>query len=449
MKDKDKISGIFRILIDEHIDSQSNNKPVSKTERDDINESWDAISFELDIDEVWTGISHKLDKIMPAGSDSGLILKFVAGILIVLSGISPVKNYFKDSGNLNPKTSALYPLYENSGEPASGNSGADRSSVEGPDSIINPVPTSLPPINGSSGISTDAEVSTNNLKDSIPVGKSQDADLTNLNIQGEISAEGSISGINNEEKEIADPEVSAVENPEKIKLSCLKEFAGPAKTEIVPASVFPLSSNGRGRFSGGYIAILKNTWLLNNETFDGLKSESLNTTEIVIFPDVGLSLIYSVNNRLFIQSDGFFYSNTGQKYFQYISGHYSRKKIILRYSTIALSAKYKFIVNRGLIPCSSINLIAGGYLSALHHADQKINSDLEHIGSQYRGYDLGVRLGSEIELPLNYYFSLAPGIFVSYGIPNIYKGDSYIPGYLRKTHNGNAEFHLSFYYNFY
>ncbi len=39
----------------------------------------------------------------------------------------------------------------------------------------------------------------------------------------------------------------------------------------------------RGRISIGLITMLKNTWLLNHETFDGFNSESLNSSELLSF----------------------------------------------------------------------------------------------------------------------------------------------------------------------
>ena len=203
----------------------------------------------------------------------------------------------------------------------------------------------------------------------------------------------------------------------------------------------------RRRISGGLITLFRNTWLLNYETLDGLKSESLNTTEIIFFPDVGLSLSYSLNKTWLLQADGFLFSNTGQEYLGYYDGHYGRKKTTLRYSTISLSVKHKFSNISRFIPRSSINVLAGGYLSVLQYANQEKNSVLENIRSQYGNFDFGVRLGGEFELQIFNQLSIAPGLFLSIGIPNIYKGTDNIPGYFRNTHNGSAEFHLAFYFH--
>ena len=215
---------------------------------------------------------------------------------------------------------------------------------------------------------------------------------------------------------------------------------------LAGASSLPLPE--RGKISGGLITMFKNTWLLNHETFEGFKSESLNTTEIVFSPDIGLSLNYSLNRNWMLQADGLFFSNTGQDYLGYYYGHYSSKEVVLRYSTFALSVKYKLTGRESLMSHSSINLLAGGYLSVLNYASQEINNDVENISNQYGKIDAGVRLGGEFEFQIFDQLSIAPGLVVSFGIPNIYKGDGNIPGYLRSTHNGSIGFQLAFYYSF-
>ncbi len=137
------------------------------------------------------------------------------------------------------------------------------------------------------------------------------------------------------------------------------------------------------------------------------------------------------------------------------------KKSLSIIQRLTLSVKHKFIGSGNFLPRSSINVLAGGYISFLHYAHQKrnkvyvipenndiLNTDLENIGSQYGKFDFGVRLGGEFELQILDRLSLAPGLFLSIGIPNIYKGTVSIPGHLRRTHNGSAEFHLAFYYHF-
>jgi hypothetical protein len=94
-----------------------------------------------------------------------------------------------------------------------------------------------------------------------------------------------------------------------------------------------------------------------------------------------------------------------------------------------------------------VNFIAGNYISVLHNVSQLEITDISNIVSQYKKYDFGIRLGTEFETQLTDHLSLAPGLFVSLGIPNIYKGTVSIPGYLRKTRNGSEGIRITIYYH--
>ena len=86
-------------------------------------------------------------------------------------------------------------------------------------------------------------------------------------------------------------------------------------------------------------------------------------------------------------------SNTGQEYYEFFNGQYVRKRITLNYSTIILSVKRKLPMGSSSRPGVSINVLAGGYASALHYAYLERNSGVQSIGSQYRNIDIGLRLG--------------------------------------------------------
>jgi len=442
---KDKIPENYRKQVDELLDDQSGfnfNNPLNQEELDEI---WEEISTETDMDEVWNGISSDLDTVMPVDSGSSTIVKSAAIVLIILLGLIPVKKILLDSGISQPDI-----LTENK---------QNEQSVEFTSKII--------PEDSNIGIQTKEDISLA-LKKSINEGEEGNnptlaekkrADQT---LGTPISVSSEIVSMVLAVSELTDSNLVVFPDNIPIEKFSISPVLFPddqrmikllSKTDLVSLKIndnpstdgSSLPSIYRGRISGGFITLFKNTWLLNHETFDGLKSESLTTTEIMFFPDVGLSLNYSLNKTWLLQTDLFFSSNTGQEYLKYIYGHYSRKKITLNYSTMDLSVKHKFTISGNFIPRSSINVLAGSYISFLHYAYQKINTDLENIGSQYWKFDFGFRLGGEFELQVFDQLSIAPGLFLSIGIPNIYKGTDNIPGYFRKTHNGSAEFHLTFY----
>jgi hypothetical protein len=413
--------------------------------QEELDEIWEEISTEMDIGEVWNNISSDLDVVMPVDSGSGIIVKSIAAVLIILIGMIPVKKAILNSGISQPDVLIENKQNEQPAELITKNKPGDFNKEEQGKGDISPALRSsfdksedgnkpIPAERNRTGLTQGTPIPVRNEVVSRVLAVYKMAD-SNLVISPDI--------IPTEKSNI--PPVLFPDDLKKIKLLSKTDFDSLKINDNSSAAGSSLPLTDRGRISGGLITLLKNTWLLNHETFDGFKSESLTTTEIVFHPDVGLSLNYSLNKNWLLQADGFFFSNTGQEYLGYYDGHYGRKKTTLRYSTIALSVKNKFSDISHFIPRSSINVLAGGYLSVLQYANQEKNTVLENIGSQYGKFDFGVRLGGEFELQIFNQLSIAPGLFLSIGIPNIYKGTDNIPGYFRKTHNGSAEFHLAFY----
>jgi hypothetical protein len=449
LKSQDQISNKYRTQVDELLDSQSSQglyKPLSQKELDEI---WEEISMEIDMDEVWNEISSDLDIVMPVDTSSGIFIKTVSAVLIILIGMIPVKKIILDSNYDQPdKFIEINQNEQPTGWPDKNKSGIISPS-EKTKSDISPalMRSANNENNGNKAILTE--------RDRTGLSHEKTITVSNMLVISDLSThltEDSNPALFTDHIPAGQSLILPVTVPEddlkRISVSSKIDINKPVINTNYPAAGHSVPSAGRRNISVGLITVLKNTWLLNNETFEGLKSESLNTSEIVFFPDIGLSLNYSLNKTWQIQADGFFFSNTGQDYLEYYYGQYSRKNIILRYSTIAPSVKYKFNGRSHFMSRSSINILVGGYFSVLNYANMKINSDLQRIGSQYRQCDFGVRIGSEIELHLFDHLSLAPGLFLSLGIPNIYKGTGNIPGYLRSTQNGSAEFHIAFYYHF-
>jgi hypothetical protein len=451
LKDKDNILENYRKQVDELLDNQSDLNLFNSLNQEELDKIWEEISAEMDIDDVWNNISSDLDIVMPVNTGSGIITKLIAiiaAVLIILIGTISVKKAILDSDISQPDILTKTRQNEQSAELIKKNESGNSNLVEHAKGDISTVLRSSSDRIEDSNMATPADMNKTGLVQKTPIHVSN-VFVSKVLTASEMADSNLVVSLDKIPiKKSSIPPALFPHDPGNINILSKIDFNSLEINDNSSTAGFSSPLIHRGRISGGIITMFKNTWLFNHETLDGLKSETLTTTEIVFFPDVGLSLNYSLNKAWLIQADGFFYSNTGQEYLAYIYGQYSRKKITLRYSTIALSVKYRFYGRGRFMNRSSVNLLAGGYLSVLHHVNQEINTKLENIESQYKKFDLGIRLGSEIEIPLFYnHFSIAPGLFLSYGIPNIYKGDNIIPGYLIETHNGSAEFHLTFYYH--
>jgi hypothetical protein len=439
LNEGDKISDNYRKEIDKLLVNQSDEDLYNPLNQAELDEIWEEISTEMDIEEVWKNILSELDIARPLDSGSDLIMRVLAAVLIILVGLIPVKKAIIDSGIGQTDISIETRHNEQSAASSIKNKGEDSSTGEQKKGDLSPALRSSLDKRGDAHKLIPAAGSRTGATQEIPMPLSYEAISGVLTVTE--TADSSLV-VSLDKIPTRKSGISPALFPDD-----LKKINELSKTDFsTSGSSLPLTDNKR--ISLGFIISFRNTWLLNYETLNGFKSESLNTTEIVFFPEVGLSMNYSLNNSWLLQADGFFSSNTGQEYLDYIYGVYSRKKITLNYSTIAPSIKHKFMISSNYNPRSSINVFAGGYFSVLHYAYQEVNSDRKSIGSQYRKFDFGVRLGGEYELQISDQLSLVPGLFLSIGIPNIYKGNDYVPGYFRRTHNGRVGFHIAAYYHF-
>ena len=102
MKEKDKISEIYRKQVDELLENQSGHTIHEPLNQGELDEIWNEISTDMDLGEVWNDISSDLDIVMPVDSGSGIILKTIAAVLIILIGMVPVKKAILDSNISQP-----------------------------------------------------------------------------------------------------------------------------------------------------------------------------------------------------------------------------------------------------------------------------------------------------------------------------------------------------------
>jgi hypothetical protein len=451
LKAKDTISDKYRKQVDELLDNQSDNNFFRPLDQKELDEIWEEISTDLDIGEVWNEISSNLDIVMPVYTNHGVFVKSFAALLIILIGMVPVKKFFLDSPINQLDISVESRTEEQSAEVIINKKSGDTKTGKQAIMTIDITPELKRSLNKAEYINNPNPVKRNRIG---LTEESEEPANDKVVFQVLSDSEKTVSNTDTPANNFSmgKPHILTAVLPEdelkRIKVYNKTDFDKLKTSNIssAPGNSFP--SIERGKISAGLVTLFKNTWLLNHETFDGLKSESLNSSEIVFYPDVGLTLNYSLNKNWLIQADGFLFSNTGQEYLEYLYGHYARKKITLRYSTIALSVKHKFTSSENLVPRSSINVLAGGYFSILNYASQKINTDLENIQSQYKKFDFGVRLAGEFELQIFNQLSLAPGISLSLGLPNIYKGSNSIPANLIRTHNGSADFQFTLYYHF-
>jgi hypothetical protein len=196
------------------------------------------------------------------------------------------------------------------------------------------------------------------------------------------------------------------------------------------------------KFSVGISLTEKNTWMISQETIDGLDRQKLNTTKANFLNDFGIILRYTPGEKWSFEGSSFLLSKTGQSYKEYLYGVYSTKIYELKYFSFEMNARYTLQRSHNTSNVKSYP-VAGAYISFLNSAHKTINRSLSDVYSDYNPVDYGVILGYELEIGILNRFAITPGIRVKYGIPNIFADKPGIPDELHSTRNASLEFRLN------
>ena len=195
-------------------------------------------------------------------------------------------------------------------------------------------------------------------------------------------------------------------------------------------------------WSTGIVTSLKNTYLLNAETKEGFSSTGMNESKITVLPDIGLNVQYAINPRYVLSSNLFLSSTSKQNYNTYNHGEYVSKQLKLNY--LATEFAIKQSSKNNIFDHDKImrRNIVGFYVAALQSASETLVEEKSDISSKYTALDYGLLLGQEIEFVSRGPIKVSAGLTFKYGLPNVYAGDSALPGNLNQTHNASFEFRV-------
>ena len=214
---------------------------------------------------------------------------------------------------------------------------------------------------------------------------------------------------------------------------------------------YPFINNNTppGSFSLGITTAIKNTWLINNETFEGFDRLNHNRTDLKFYPDIGINLNYQHNRRWGLETGLFLSSATGQTYRQYIHGKYTHRSISLNYLQWEIMASHttgnRIFENPGSVRLKSM---LGFYTSVMNSATEIIEDNRFDVKTLYSGFDYGIVLGQYVQWQPVQRIVFSPGIHVKWGLTDIYQGGTNLPINFGNTYNRSIEFRLNVYYTF-
>ncbi len=207
-----------------------------------------------------------------------------------------------------------------------------------------------------------------------------------------------------------------------------------------------ITGSFKGFYFGG-VYTYKNTWLLNNSTFNGLSSGSLDQTDLHFGHAFGFSGGYYFTPKWSAELNWYFNSQQGQTYHVYNEGEYFRKQIKLDFMLFNISMKQNqaFRIIRKNLQTSDA-FLTGVNFSILKVVKDESGLEPEQVRSDYSDFDYGLRIGYEYNLLFHNNILLSPALISDFGLKNIYKGNSASPGSFNRTYNASLGFNISIKY---
>jgi len=200
------------------------------------------------------------------------------------------------------------------------------------------------------------------------------------------------------------------------------------------------------RYYAGISGEVGNSWLLSNKTIYSIRKSPYSSASPDIGKSYGIMGGAALTDKLDLQAEALFTSETGQKYREYAGGQVLNNQIHLNYSSLKITGRYKIIGSSFQLPVSH-HLVMGAYGSYLKNAQQQTDGESENIKGAYKNYNLGVVVGYELDTHIAPQYSLSAGVRFNPGFINIYEGTSMLPAQFNKTYSSSVNLHIALKYN--
>jgi hypothetical protein len=381
---------------------------------------WDGIQDELDVDAVWT----RIDSSLSSQVKKKRIAAFAVAATLFLAVSTLGLWYFLSPYGLHETRQTALQVTET--DESTVDTGSAMKSEEvgfttDPESLISPVP---------------AQIQIASIDETQFAHISPQMDLQHLeeSIGEEIIRTESL------------PMLAAnLQMDDKQRHSLNYRYIFPERDEF---SSFPINEIRSDNFlSTVYIGLtgqLANTWMLNDKTFAGLKSDELTFTDPSFGSNLGMQIGAGLTQRLGLRAEIMWINRNRQTYREYINGNFVTNDIALDYYSLKLMARF----NAGH-HAHPHYFLAGAYTGFMQQATQTINGVSRYVDNEYENLDYGIILGYEYPIALTGNLSFTPGIFANMGLNNVFSGSDRIPWYLNRTRNASLNLSFALSWSFY
>ncbi len=167
-----------------------------------------------------------------------------------------------------------------------------------------------------------------------------------------------------------------------------------------------------------------NTWLLNNDTYTGLRAGTLNQALFSFGKSYNIFLGYNLSNKYCLQTEWVVNNVHNQQYIDYTNGHHVNRNLEADYTQLNMVMKKKNeVYYLGGKLHTSFNYLAGLNYSYVKSFTQKTDETISSVKNEYQNNQYGVILGLEYQIYISPSWIICTGIRTNIGLQNIYKGN--------------------------
>lgn len=190
-----------------------------------------------------------------------------------------------------------------------------------------------------------------------------------------------------------------------------------------------------------------NSWLLNNDTYEGLNRNNLNQTNLSFGNSYAVLLGYDLSDKFAIQTEWSINNKQEQDYVRYREGKEIQKNIEINYTHFNLLVKKKEMKSafNNRIP-ASLNYLAGIQYGYIKSISRTINGNTRSVENRYRKDNYTLVLGVEYQLIIKHLWVISSGVRADIGVRNIYAGSAIIPASFNRTYNSSIELNFGINY---
>lgn len=417
----------------------------------DIDAAWDGISESLDIDDVWHNIETELPQAVtvsnPAAPTHLPKLFWLAAALVLLTLTTPLtedRTGQDQQSTIQNTTQAQSGQSTGKSEETTNLNIADKAETNQPGNKIETIVQSVEKKDKTENTNTVANAK--DVDDTQPPIESNHERLVISKMPAQAALQPILVGDTIAKKQevlVSDriTEKPVIQASKSQTDTLIAENKVETDSVVKIAEIEPKKDSVQQRLPEratwyvGVIGSIKNTWLINPETANGLKSESLNDTQVTFGKEFGVTVQRSLGGMSDLQFEYYFYSEIGQRYHEYINALYQTKDIRLRYQKFQVLYRTRIFRK---INAPALYATGGIRVSRLTLADTSIGNESQEVTQEYRPWDYGFILGTEAEFKLSNKLMLVSGLRGSYGLRNIYLGTSQAPAEFNKTHTASV-----------